>query len=64
MENEDGTSLKASGWVLDKENAGGKNGWSVPSRPREVISEQLSFFEEKPKYPVGLYKTRWIKELN
>lgn len=63
LENENGTSLKASGWKLEVENVGGKNGWNVPSRPREVVSQQISLFDEKPKYPIGLSKQRWSKEL-
>ena len=33
LESEPGTSLKASGWVLEDEKCGGGS-WSVPSRPR------------------------------
>ena len=64
LENEDGTSLKASGWHLDADNVGGKNGWNVPSRPREVVAAQISLFDEKQKYPIGLSKQRWVKELS
>lgn len=63
LEDEYGTSLKASGWTLEAEGVGGTD-WNVPSRPREVNSIQLSFFEEKQKYPVGVKKKRWSKELS
>lgn len=63
LETENGTSLKASGWTLEADGVGGVD-WNVPSRPREVISTQMSLFDEKPKYPVGTKKQRWVKELN
>lgn len=59
LETEDGTSLKASGWHLDKENAGGVS-WNMPSRPREV--EIHTLFGTVEKYPMCL-KQRWCKEL-
>lgn len=59
LETEDGTSLKASGWHLDKENAGGVS-WNVPSRPREV--EIHTLFGTVEKYPICL-KQSWCKEL-
>lgn len=62
LENESGISLKASGWSLEDEHCGGID-WNVPSRPREVIPVQMSFFDVKPKYPVGVSKQRWAKEL-
>ena len=63
LETESGTSLKASGWHLEADNVGGVNGWSVPSRPREIESEQMSLFEQKQKYPTGVKKQRWVKML-
>lgn len=63
LETEDGTSLKASGWNLEENNVGGVGGWDVPSRPREISSSQISLFEEKSKYPIGLKKQRWSKKL-
>lgn len=63
LESESGTSLKASGWICEAVGVGGSD-WNVPSRPREVISAQMSLFDEKPKYPVGAKKQRWVKELN
>lgn len=62
LEDETGNSLKASGWKLEAENVGGID-WNVPSRPREVVSQQLSFFEEKPKYP-SCKKKRYSRVLN
>ena len=59
LDEETGTSLKASGWHLDKDKVGGAN-WSVPSRPREVA--EINLFGEKRKYPTSL-KQRWVKEL-
>lgn len=58
---ESGCSLKASGWVLEQENVGGTD-WNTPSRPREAIDSQLSFFEQKRKYP-NEKKQRWCKYL-
>ena len=63
LESESGTSLKASGWHCEASNVGGSN-WNVPSRPREVIAQQISMFDERPKYPIDVKKQRWIKELN
>lgn len=52
---EPGDSLKASGWFLELENAGGKP-WNHPSRPREET------LDGKPKYP-QVRKQRWAKIL-
>ena len=60
---ESGISLKASGWELEADNVGGSD-WNVPSRPREVITAQMSLLDTKPKYPVGVKKQRWVKWLN
>lgn len=62
LDTERGTSLKASGWVKEADGVGGKD-WNVPSRPREVISQQLSLFEQKDKYPINAPKQRWSKKL-
>lgn len=62
LENEDGASLKASGWVKEADNIRGGS-WNTPSRPREVEPEQLSIFPAKPKYPIAK-KQRWAKKLN
>ena len=62
LEEELGTSLKASGWLCEADGVGGAD-WDTPSRPREVVAEQMSLFEEKMKYPVGIKKQRWSKKL-
>jgi hypothetical protein len=49
LESENGSSLKASGWNLDKESCGGGQ-WSCPSRPRETTAPTCK-------------KQRWIKYL-
>ena len=61
LESESGSSLKASGWRLDKENAGGGN-WSRPSRERYLIDPQISLFEDQKKYSTEK-KKRYIKDL-
>ncbi len=61
LQNERGTSIKASGWKLEKEEAGGGD-WNVPSRPREMIPQQMSLFPQKQKYPTER-KKRYGKEL-
>ena len=59
LESEPGTSLKASGWTIRKENAGGGT-WDVPSRPRELI--QTTLLGEEVKYSTEK-KVRWEREL-
>ena len=59
LETESGTSLKASGWHLEKEKCGGVS-WNVPSRPREIVVHTL--FGDVQKYPM-CKKQRWAKEL-
>ena len=61
MESEGGASLRASGWKVDAQNVGGKNGWDMPSRPR-IVREVTLFGEVSASYPLG-EKTRWIKVL-
>lgn len=63
LEEEHGTSLKASGWSLEEKDVGGGS-WDCKSRPRNIQIEQLSLFgdNEKPKYPIGK-KQRWSKNL-
>ena len=61
LESELGTSLKASGWYKEVDTKGGS--WNTPSRPREVVEQQLSLFgDNKPKYSTEK-KQRWCKEL-
>ena len=62
LESENGASLRASGWTLEQENAGGIS-WNVPSRPRELEPTQLSLFPQKRKYPAEK-KKRYCKILN
>lgn len=61
LEEESGTSLKASGWTCEKEEAGGGS-WSVPSRPRTLEEAQMSMFPQKQKYPTQK-KKRYAKNL-
>ncbi len=69
LENENGISLKASGWNKEADNVGGKH-WDVPSRHRNVNDSQMMFDEnmnvvcEKRKYPVNCKKQRWCKMLS
>lgn len=56
---EPGTSLKASGWTMEKNKAGGGS-WDVPSRPREVT--QYTLFGEEQKYSTES-KVKWCKNL-
>jgi hypothetical protein len=58
---EPGTSLKASGWTLEDDNCGGAT-WENCTRTKER-PVQLSMIEQKQKYPVGIPKQRWSKEL-
>ena len=58
---EPGTSLKASGWTLEDGNCGGAT-WENCTRTKER-PVQLSMIEQKQKYPVGIPKQRWSKEL-
>lgn len=53
---EPGSSLKAAGFKNCGEAGGGS--WDVPSRPRELVQENL--FGSSVKYPTGK-KTRWEK---
>ena len=59
LESETGISLKASGWHCEADNTGG-GCWSSPSRPREIVVQDL--FGHKEKYPTEK-KQRWVKEL-
>lgn len=61
LASENGASLKASGWHLDEINAGGGD-WAKCTR-RIVDHEQVSFWDNSPKYPKEK-KQRWAKELN
>lgn len=58
LQSELGTSLKASGWRLVKENVGGGT-WIRSDR---LNYEEISLFDSKPKYSTEK-KQRWEKEL-
>lgn len=62
LESENGESLKASGWTCEVDGVGGSN-WNTPSRPREIVTNQMSLFPEKQKYPINEKKQRWSKQL-
>lgn len=62
LESENGTSLKASGWTLEKESAGGGSWTHSNRRIDDRLYHQGSFFEEKPKYPTEV-KKRFCKML-
>lgn len=61
LESECGSSLKASGWHLEAENVGG-GAWNTPARPRELVDNQISLFEQKQKYSTEK-KKRFSKDL-
>ena len=63
LESEPGTSLKASGWKREDENCGGAT-WANCKRSKErEKAQQTTFLEVKQKYPEGVKKQRWAKEL-
>ena len=62
LNEESGCSLKASGWKCEEENVGGGNWENCTRREDDRIYQQMTLFEEKPKYPIGK-KQRWFKDL-
>lgn len=56
---ENGASLRASGWTLEAENVGKKNGWN--SQRWKGRPEQMTLFPKK--IPPCEYKKRWSKML-
>lgn len=60
LDTEDGTSLKAAGWVKEADVKGHK--WHCPSRPREQFTQVDLFGENRQKYPAN-DKQRWSKVL-
>lgn len=62
LETEDGASLKACGWHMEEDGVGGGD-WDLCSRRHFCQEQQLSMFEQKRKYPVGVKKQRWSKKL-
>lgn len=63
LDEEDGTSLKASGWSLEQDNVGGGDWTNCSRRKEERMYQQLSFISERPKYPIGK-KKRYFKDLS
>ena len=61
LEEENGTSLKASGWVMEADNVGGGSWENCSRRVDDRTYQQTSLFEERPKYPIGK-KKRYCKE--
>ena len=60
LEEEDGTSVKASGWTLDADSVGGGDWTNCKRREDEVVYKQMSFIQERQKYPIGK-KKRYCK---
>ena len=61
LETENGTSLRASGWKCEATNVGGAT-WENCTRTKQR-PVQTSMFPQKQKYPEGILKQRWVKEL-
>lgn len=63
LQSEPGITMRASGWFVDEENAGGRGmkGWNVPSRPRTLVSVDL-FGNQTEAYPLEK-KIRYAKLL-
>ena len=62
LDEENGSSLKASGWQIEAENVGGGDWTNCSRRENDRNYVQLSLFEERPKYPMGK-KKRYYKDL-
>lgn len=62
LEEEHGSSLKASGWACEEENVGGGSWENCSRRIDDRTYTQTSLFEERPKYPIGK-KKRYSKLL-
>ena len=62
LNEEDGISLKASGWKLEADGVGGGN-WEHCTRRDYENYSQMSLFAEREKYPIGL-KKRYSRILN
>lgn len=60
LDDENGASLKASGWHKDGEVRG--RTWDTPSRRRDTITQLSLFSDREEKYPTQ-NKQRWAKEL-
>ena len=61
LEEEKGTSLKASGWICEDEHCGGGS-WDNCQRHEDVrnYQQQSIFLDEREKYPIGV-KKRYAK---
>ena len=62
LQEELGSSLKASGWILEEDNVGGGSWDNCSRRIDNRQFAQISMFEEREKYPIGK-KQRWCKYL-
>lgn len=60
LEEEQGTSLKASGWKCEETDVGGGDWSNCQRRENDKLYIQTNLFDEKPKYPIGK-KQRWSK---
>ncbi len=56
LEEEQGTSLKASGWTLEEENVGGGSWENCSRREDDRTYQQMTLFSEREKYPIGKKK--------
>lgn len=61
LQEENGASLRASGWSLEQENVGGGSWENCSRRKEDLIYQQESLFDSRPKYPIGK-KKRYSKE--
>ena len=62
LESENGSSLKASGWVLENEKCGKPNGWNGRNRDSDKY-KQLCFDFVSIKEPPKEYKKLYVKKL-
>ena len=58
---EPGISLKASGWLMEADNVGGKQ-WNSSGKMKRT-NTNVDLFGTEEKYPSEL-KQRWVKHLN
>lgn len=56
LEEENGASLRASGWICEEENVGGGDWSKCKRRESDRQFVQMKLFEDKPKYPIGKKK--------
>lgn len=60
LEEENGSSLRASGWTCEEESVGGGS-WDNCTRGEDNRNYvQMSLFDERPKYPIGK-KKRYVR---